>query len=122
MSLSLNAKNVEEIVFTNKTITNKLIKYKHLFDTWHFANMMPQLKYIKNNIVIELLNLLNYSDIETISEIIGENVVIDESVKKPIKNIQSHCDSLEFDLPYDFNCIDFCCYRKDGNVGVTLWK
>ena len=43
-------------------------------------------------------------------------------VKKPVQNIQSNYDSLEFDLPNDFNCIDFCCYRKDGHVGVTLWK
>lgn len=122
MPISLNAKNVEEIVFKNKTISNKLTKYKHIFDTWHFANMMPQLRYIRNNIVIELLNFLNHSDLETISEIIGEEVTVDKFVKKPVQNIQSNYDSLEFDLPNDFNCIDFCCYRKDGHVGVTLWK
>lgn len=122
MSFTLSAKNAEEVVFTNKVITSKLSHYKNLFDTWHFANIMPQLRYIKNNIVIEFLNLIKESDIKIISDHIGLKVIIDEAVKKPIQNIQSDCESLEFELPSDFNCIDFCCYRNKESIGVTLWK
>jgi len=122
MSITLDYKNVEQIVFHNKTIIEQLQKYKNIFDTWLMASTVPQLRYIKNNIVITFLNYLDKNDLEIISNILGVKVLLSDTVQKPIENISSVVDSLEFDLPEDFNCIDFCLYRKKENIEVTLWK
>ena len=87
MSITLDYKNVEQIVFHNKTIIEQLQKYKNIFDTWLMASTVPQLRYIKNNIVITFLNYLDKNDLEIISNILGVKVLLSDTVQKPIENI-----------------------------------
>ena len=122
MTITLNTKNAEEIIFNNKKIIDILPQYKSIFNTWQFTCRIPTLRYIRQNCVVQLIDLLTIEDLASIKTIIENDIYIDKNTKKPIKNLVGLMEDLEFDLPVDFNCIDFTIYRNKNEIGVTLWK
>lgn len=122
MKTILNAKNVEDIVFKDNQLKSKLTKHSHIFANWHLAYSHPSLRYIKGESVYNLLKSLDSNDLSIIKDHTGFDIELDQNIYKRIVNINSSLDNLEFNLPLDFNYVDFCIYRKKNEVNVTLWK
>lgn len=122
MPIILSSKNIEDIIFKNKKITAKLTKHKQIFDNWNMSQIIPTLRFIRSESISKLLKIIDDDDIAIIKDILNDEVVVDSDSSSIVKNIQGDIDMLEFKLPEDFNCIEFCLYRSKESIGVTLWK
>jgi len=122
MTIILTSKNIEDIKLKNKKITSKLTKYKQLFNNWNMSQIIPSLKFIRSESIIKLIKQLDSDDLFIIKDILKDDVLIDQDSSGNVKNTHGQIDNLEFYLPEDFNCIDFCLYRNKADIGVTLWK
>jgi hypothetical protein len=122
MATILNFKNVEDLIFTNKKIKDALPHLKHIFDNWNFGYQFISMKFVRKQAVFDLLRYLSQDDLKIISKILNQDIYITDDISKTIFNIKTNIYSLEKDLPFDFNLIDFSITRKGEQIGVTLWK
>ena len=122
MPIILTSKNIEDIIFKNKKITSKLTRHKHIFDNWNMSQVIPALKFIRSESISKLLKNIDSDDINILKYILQDDVIILRDDSSLVHNVDETIENLEFQMPEDFNCIDFCLYRKNNFIGVTLWK
>lgn len=122
MEITLNIKNTEEFVLSNKKVMSALTKYQPLYQTWLFASRAPALQSLRVNTVLEFLKLLQADDLKSISEIISKKVILDPNMYSLCLNYKEKIENIEFSLPLDFNISDLCIYRYQDKIGVTLWN
>lgn len=118
----LSIKETEDLVFSNKIIHAKLIKYKYFFDTYILGKAYPPLANASYRCLLDFIDLATKEDIEVISEVLGYDVVFPNLKVPVVKNYYVDIDLLEFFAQEASNYSEVVLYRKDSKIGVTLWR
>lgn len=113
--ISINLNNVEKIVFHNKDLQKHLPGLKKLFHQWRLSYQFPQLKPLRQKILLELLDTI---DEKTLQEYFREEVYVQK-----LKNITTHI-SVNIDESEQLNSVlgNFCISRNATTLYLTSWK
>ena len=122
MGKSLNIKTIEEIIFLNKKIHNLLPHHMDLINAWIAGYKNILLKFLKHKSAFELLSIIDEKDLKILADFYKEEVVLENAITKIIIDIKSSKESLESELPDDFNLLDMSCFRRKDEVKIVLWR
>ena len=96
-------KDVEEIIFPNKIIHQRLPKYKSFFDSYMFSKINPSLKNLAIRSVFGFINSVEDEELKIISDILGYKISINKINVDNIKNIICNINEIEFHLEDAYN-------------------
>ena len=72
--MKISLKNVEEVIFLNKEIKDKLPEFKNYFYLWQLSKQQHFLKSVGTQAMIDLINNLNERHLNIIKEHYGVDV------------------------------------------------
>lgn len=110
----INLSNVEDIIFYNTEIKNKLPKYKNFFDSWELSQRVSGLRQLKTTTLLDFLNSISSDEIE---EVLQTQVIIESINTKIVENSEYCLDDIELNW-YG----EFCLYRNSDKVYITCWR
>jgi hypothetical protein len=119
--MEINIKNIEEIIFYDKILTEKLPEFRHLFDQWRLAQRVQSLKNIIQGSIFEVLNSLNEKHIKILEEYFSEEVFVNKINNKLVANFELSLD--DPDKLCEFaEYRDFCLHRNKDQFSITFWR
>lgn len=117
--MEINIKNIEEIIFYDKILTEKLPEFRQLFDQWRLAQRVQSLKNIIQQSIFEVLNGLNEKHIKILEEYFAEEVFVNKINNKLVVNCELPLDSR---LCGFAEYRDFCVHRNKDQFSITFWR
>jgi hypothetical protein len=120
--MRINIQNVEELIFQNKEIWQKMPDLMYLRDQWRMSNMTPMLRAMGKKSLLEFLRVAKESHEDIISEHFQTMVTIDKIERHIVKNVEFSVD--DEDLNFDSHEIytAFSTYRKGDKIYMTFWR
>jgi|SRR5581483_8476021 len=121
----LNFKTVEDLIFYDKIIQNKLPEFSNLFKQWTMGKVHPEVGFLSKKAVLDFLKKINEEHIKILSdyfncEIIVQKVDINIVKTYPViglENAESFLNSLEKD---EIN--NLVCYRDANQIYLSTWR
>jgi hypothetical protein len=121
--LRINIENVEELIFQNKEIWEKMPDLIYLRDQWRISKMTPVLRSLGKKSLLEFLRTVKKHHEESMSEHFKSLVTIDKIERHLVRNIVF---SIEDDNDVMFDSHDtytgFSVYRKNDKIHMTFWR
>lgn len=124
--LKLNFSNVEELVFYDKEAQKMLPpSYFSTFEQWRIAKRLPMLASIGKQAVLDFLNTLTESDIQSLEVYFQDTLFVEKlnysitrDLKIPLADSKNVCNIL-CDV-IDFNY--FSTWRDDEYLYISFWR
>lgn len=117
--MKISLKNVEEVIFLNKEIKDKLPEFKNYFYLWQLSKQQHFLKSVGTQAMIDLINNLNERHLNIIKEHYGVDVEFIKFSNKIVDNFEFYLNENDFDeLPKICN---MAIHRNKEKVFVTTW-
>lgn len=119
--MEINLKNVEQLIFMDKSVQRLLPKLRYLFDQYNLSFIIPGMRSLAQRSVLDLLNALDGEAVSLLESHFGEVV----SVGKLQDGLVQH---------YDFSIGDhnnlcafsefkeFCVTRSGREAKLTFWR
>lgn len=120
--IELNFNNIEDLVFLDSDLRQKLPEFKGYFDQWKLSTMTGA-RSLKNKSLLHILNNLEIEQIRVIENHLGDKVVIDKSIDhRNIRLLSCNIDNAELELnkmePKGYPSM----YRKRDQLYICFWK
>ena len=120
--IELNFNNIEDLVFLDSDLRQKLPEFKGYFDQWKLATMTGA-RSLKNKSLLYILNHLELEQINVIENHLGDKIVIDKSIDhRNVRLVSCNIDDAESELnkmePKGYPSM----YRKGNQVYICFWK
>lgn len=96
--INLDFNNIEEVIFLDKSLKDKLPEFRNLFNQWNLGRTTPGLHPLAQRTMHELLNLLSPEHIEIIEKHTGMKVNLDKTPKLNFMNFSCNINDLEEEL------------------------
>jgi len=84
---TINLQNVETVLFKNPEVKSVLSDLRHIFDKWLLSYRSPALSHMKKQSLIDLLDALDGTHIETLAKLFGNMVFIEKIDHSLVKNL-----------------------------------
>jgi len=120
--ITLNLRNVEEILFQNYEIRKQLPEFRHYFDQWSFAQQHTFLKQTGKQAVLDLLDNLNENHAQIISKYFGTNITIDKFNNRTVRQYEFEVDELPNKIKDIQDHGHLFLYRKGNQVYLCTWR
>lgn len=119
----INIENVEELIFQNKEIWEKMPDLIYLRDQWRISKMTPVLRSLGKKSLLEFLRNAKKSHEEIISDHFQSLVTIDKIERHLVRNISFSVDD-DNDVVFDSHELytGFSVYRKNNDIFMTFWR
>jgi hypothetical protein len=120
--ITINLRNIEEILFHNHELQKHFPEFRHYFDQWKLAKQHSFLKQTGKQALIDTLNNLSENHLEIISNFFGMHVTIDKFNDRIVNYHQFNLESIseEIDKIQEFGNIFL--YRDSDQVYVGTWR
>lgn len=120
--ITINLRNIEEILFHNNELQKQFPEFRHYFDQWKLAKQHAFLKQMGKQALIDLLNNLNEKHLEIISNYFNAQITIDKFNNRIVNYHQFDVDKIseEIDEIQDFGNIFL--YRDSDQVYLGTWR
>jgi len=119
----LNLGNVEELVFQNKAARKLLPEFRHLFDQWKLARMIPSMKNLGRRSVLDFLNSVETSHEKILASLFGDEVTIDRMCYNIVSNQVFSLDSAEGNLNEGSEWFPNFSLDRDGErLYLSFWR
>lgn len=123
--LYLNFSNVEELVFRDRAAQSHLpVHMFSVFEQWRLAQMVPYLRDMGKQAVLDFLNGLSDEHVAVLEEYFGEKIVVEKlnysvavNYKVPLAEV-SVCDALCDAEGFGY----FSTWRDSDYLYITLWR
>jgi len=120
--IKLDFNNIEDLVFLDSSLRQKLPEFKGYFDQWKLATMTGA-RSLKNKSLLYILNHLNNEQIKVIEHHLDDKITIDKSIDhRNIRLLSCNIDDAESELnkmdPKGYPSM----YRKGGQLYICFWK
>jgi len=120
--MRINIQNVEELIFYNKEIWQKIPDLIHLRDQWRISRISPVLRAMGKKSLLDFLNQAKPIHEEILSDHFDKLVTIDRIESNIIKNTEFFVEDDDVNLDSHEIYNGFSIYRKKNKVYVTLWR
>ena len=124
MSIVITYKNIEQLVFYDKELQNKLSEFKGLFSTWAFASKQPSLKLTAQKSLMELLRQLDDEHIKIIADHYKTDVKVEKIDLGVVHNFSLPIDEAE-NLLNGLPSIlkeSYFVYRDEKTLYISFWR
>jgi hypothetical protein len=126
MSIVITYQNIEELIFCDEELQNKLPEFKGYFNTWMFAVKQPSLKMTAQKSLIEVLRRLhNEKCVKILKEHFAtEDVVIEQIDSGIVYNLSfplNEAENLLNAMPTVLK-ESYFIYRDDDTLYISLWR
>jgi len=121
--ITINIKNVEELILSNNRVKRLIPEFKPLFRRWAMGKRFSGFSYLSQKAVLELLEALEHEHITILENHFAENIKIEKTDYRIAKNMQSSTECLEDDLCNLEGFVDnFSITRDDSQVYISFWR
>ena len=115
----LNISNIEELIFYDNKVKQKLPEFSDIFKQWAFAKQFSNFRQLVKRTLSDFLDNLNEQHIEILSQYFGTKVSIDNLDYHIVKNHTFDTNTTHLDEAIGFN--PSICRNKD-HIYVTFWR
>ena len=120
--MHINLQNVEQLIFTDKSLRLLLSDFQQFFDSWKVAQMVPSLRNLGKRSVLDFMNALQPQHVEILESYFGDIVVIDNLDYHIVKDIISDLDDAEMTLSDFDGFVDVAAYRDENSIYICIWR
>lgn len=120
----LNFSNVEELIFHDRALQERLPGHVGLFEQWRMAQMMPSLKGVARHAALDFLNTVSPEEVEILEDHFGEAVLVESlsydialNIKVPLSD-GAACS----ELCRTGSFTNFSTWRDEEYLYVSLWR
>lgn len=118
----INLKNFEQIIFFDKNIVNLFPEFRHYFDQWRLAHMIPGMKSLAQRSILDLFNSLENHHRIKLQEYFNETVIFDKINDNLTENVEGDIYLIETDLCTYTGFHEFCATRNKNQISITFWR
>ncbi len=119
--MEINLKNIEEIIFHDKKVQEKLPEYRYLFDQYNLAHRVSGLGQMAKQSVLELLNALDGNHLKKLENHFGETVFVNKLNNKLVDHYDCSIDNYERLCEFsEYGGI--ALYRHNNELKFTFWR
>lgn len=120
--ITLNLRNIEEILFHNYELRKLMPEFRHYFDQWSLAQQHTFLKQTGKQAVLDLLNNLNENHAEIISSYFGMKVTIDKFNNRTVREYNFSVAELPEKIKDVQDHGHLFLYRNGDQVYLCTWR
>jgi hypothetical protein len=119
----LNSVTIEDLVFRNSSVTNKLPHHKDHFQQWNLGQMVPALRSMGQKAKLDLLNTLSEEDLKIIEACLDLTLTIEKIDYCTLKDYTFDIENAENFVNGDGVMLnDFCLSRDGDRVYLCTWR
>ena len=115
----LNLSNIEDLIFYDNKVKQKLPDFSDTFKQWAFAKQFSNFRQLVKRTLSDFLGSLTEQHIEILSQYFGTNVSIDNLDYHIVKNHTFDVDTTHLQEMIGFT-LSISRYRD--NIYVTFWR
>jgi len=119
--MEINFKNVEDIIFMDRTVQAVLPWFKHLFDQYNLSFIVSGMKSLGQRSVFELLNSLDARSVEALMAHFGDTVVVSKLSDKVADSYQFEAENAGSICEYS-GYKDLCITRTGDLIKASFWR
>jgi len=120
--ITINLKNIEELIFNNPNARTLLPELRHLFDQWLLSYRFPALNTMRKQAIFDLLNSLDGVQVEKLARLFGDMIFVEKLDYHFIKNLNFPIDSIERELTNYNSYVNIAISRNDNQCYLTTWR
>ena len=123
--LVINIQNVEEVVFLDKKLQEKLPEFRHLFDQWRLSKMSPALRHLGKRSLIDFLNKIKKDHINILEKHLQTTINVDKLYTNIVRNDFFDIFSSEEELnnaDWTDAYPNFSTYVSGDKLYVSFWR
>ncbi len=123
--LKLNFSNVEELIFYDTTIQNKLPSHMFsIFEQWRLSKRVSYLREIGKRALLDFLNQLNDSDLPILENYFGEKIIIERLNYDIVQNIKLPLSEVGIcaELCNTEGFSNFSTWRDNEHLYISFWR
>lgn len=118
--ITINLKNIEELIFKNYAVKTGFPELKHIFDKWFLSYRSPSFANMKKMAMIEMLNAI---DTEKLSNYFNDKIIIETLDTNIVKNLEFNInDPIEQQLTKYSSYNNMTISRNSEKIYLTLWR
>ncbi len=119
--MEINLKNVEQLIFMDKSVQRLLPKYKYLFDQYNLSFMIPGMRSLAQRSVLDFLNAADGDAVAVLEGHFGQVVSIGKLQDALVEHYDCYIDDHEGLCAFsDFK--EFCITRRGREAKLTFWR
>jgi hypothetical protein len=84
MSVVINLKNVEDVVFSNSELKKKFPDFKNQFDGYALSRSVPDMRAYGQKMLIDFLSRVTETDIQTLRDFFKDDDVVVEKINPSV--------------------------------------
>lgn len=122
--ISVNIKNIEELILKNSKARTLLSDLRPLFDKWLLSYRLPMLGNIRKEAMMDLLNSLDGSHVEKLARLFGDMVFIEKLDYHVVRNIDfpTNSETIESELTKYESYTNIALSRNADHIYITRWR
>jgi hypothetical protein len=120
--ITINLRNIEEILFHNSELQEQFPEFRHYFDQWKLAKQHAFLKQIGKQAVIDLLNNLSEDHLEIISNYFNSEITIDKFNNRIVNFYQFDIDQISEEIENIQEFGNIFLHRDENQVYLGTWR
>ena len=123
--IKLDFSNVEELVFSNEKVRDILPPFfANYFETWRLGKMIPALKQVGRQAMLDLLNSLDEDHVATLEEFFGQRISVEKLNYSAVRNVTLPLSEVEIcqrlcDVVGDSY---YAVWRDEKHLHITFWR
>lgn len=118
----INFNNIEEIIFYDNKLKNKLPELTHLFNQWELARRNPSLRALGKQAIMDFMNQINDKQVGVIEEYLETKVSFDKLDYHIVKHGEFPLEEAEVKLN-EMNAFSNTILHRDGNqLYISSWR
>jgi hypothetical protein len=118
--MEINLKNIEQQIFFDEKICEKLPEFRHLFDQWRMSKQYPGFGNLGNRSVLDLLNSLEPKHIAILEEYFKTSILLNKIDPHIVRH---HENGLNTEGLCEFSGYkEFCIYRSKDKMKLSFWR
>lgn len=120
--LTIRLQNVEELVFYNKALQQKLPEFKKLFYEWSLGKRISALNHLSQKAIGAFFDSVGEEHLQTMKEHFGVDVKIVRFDSHLVKNadFSQECASCEMNEASWYDNV--LVWRDENRVYITSWR
>jgi hypothetical protein len=120
--LCINLNNLEELIFSNKSLRSKFPEMHNLFNQWELAIRVPSLRSMGKKALIDFLNQITDEQIVILETYFDTNVVLDRLDYHIVKHYDFSLENAESMLNEASIFSEFVLYRNENQLYISFWR
>ena len=121
--LTIDIKNVEELIFYNKPLRKKLSEFQDLYNQWTLGKQAPTLKFLSQKALMSFLERLKNDHIKILEDHFKEEIKVRAIDYHTVRNHKIPIAEAEKVLCETKGFKDnFCVCRNGNHLYISFWR